>query len=78
VIIDEKIRLWPLGHFFWPNLYIYLKFFITLNNKKKWVSGQNSAAGLENPLFKGFFALQVVATFTFKSGQMARKSGQKV
>lgn len=39
--------------------------------------GKQGGAPFKNPLFKGFLALFSVATFTFKSGQMARKSGQK-
>jgi hypothetical protein len=50
-------------------IYIFIKLFITFKYKNKWENGQKRP---KPALLQGFF----VAIFIFKSGQMAKKSGQ--
>lgn len=54
------------------SIFIIYKFFFLLykSYKKKWESGQKAR---KPPYLLGF----LLATFIFKSGQMAKKSGQK-
>lgn len=62
ILFRIKIRLCPLCPVFFVTSFILLKFFIVLNKRKNWETGQKC----ENPLiFLGF----LLPTFVLKTGQ---------
>jgi hypothetical protein len=60
--IDANIVLWPIAHLFFLVFYIFNVFFIIINKRKKWESGQKARI----PYSHGRFQL---AIFILKVGK---------
>ena len=62
--------LLPICPLFLAYYYKYIYFFFAINKRKKWVFGHNTQKTQE-------IRQKLLAIFNFKSGQLAKKSGQK-